>query len=261
MADEVKTNTQETKVPVTEPAPIVDPNKDQLIAGKFKTQEDLVKAYKELESKLGSKGKEQTPAATEQTKTVEPAKATEQPKDPEAVVETAKQVVEGAGLDFDALAQEYYDNGDLTEDSYKTLESKGIPKAVVETYMNGLKALAKETEQQMYANVGGKENYVNVILPWAKTTLSKEEATKFDKMLTSGDMDKIEAAMYMLNERFVKANGSPPKQLVSGSVTTVGDVFATRAEHLQAVRDPRYRTDPVYREQVIKKAERSNYEQ
>ena len=98
------------------------------ILGKFETQSDLEKAYKELESKVGQ--------------------AKEDPKQDQGleIQETAEKAVEAAGLDMSQLEQEFADNGELSEKSYEQLESQGISKDIVNNYIEGQQARAVQIE-------------------------------------------------------------------------------------------------------------------
>ena len=103
-----------------------------LIDGKFKSQEDLLKAYKELEKKLHSPNQEETEVVPQATTEAE-----------------AKEVVEAAGLDFSNLYTEFQTNGALSEASYKALAEKGIPEDVVNAYIEGQAAKRSLVEMQI----------------------------------------------------------------------------------------------------------------
>jgi hypothetical protein len=84
---------------------------------KFKSPEDLAKAYSELEKRQG-----QQPQQAQQSTVAD---------------ESARQAVEQAGVDFDALSDEWANNGELAPDSYDKLEKSGIPRALVDSYIEG----------------------------------------------------------------------------------------------------------------------------
>ena len=98
-------------------------SKPEGLPEKFNSVEDLAKSYSELEKKLG----EQSPKVEE----VDPVNKTtlkeEAPKQ-ENSLEIAENAVENAGLDFNTLADEYAKNGQLGDESYKSLEESGIQK-------------------------------------------------------------------------------------------------------------------------------------
>src|SRR5437868_7134065 len=95
----------------------------KLLAGKYKTVEELEKGYAELMKLHGGK-----PQAQEQTQQQPQQVQQQQTQD----VQTAQQAVQQAGLDFGALSAEWAEHGDLTPESYKALQEKsGIPPEIV----------------------------------------------------------------------------------------------------------------------------------
>ena len=101
----------------------------ELIGGKFESNEELLKAYQELEKKLGS-GEE---TATPPDEGNEPPKEIETPPKEEAPTEPT-------GLA--KFNQEYAENGELSQDSYDELGKLGFSKTDVDNYIAGQQALA-----------------------------------------------------------------------------------------------------------------------
>lgn len=214
-----------------------DDNSEQLLAGKYKTPEDLEKAYKELEAKLGNQNKEE--------KQVEAPTPTSE--------EAEKQVTE-AGLDFSALNQEYADNGELSADTYKSLESKGIDKATVDAYIAGQEALAQQNVARLQASIGGEAEF-NSMVEWAADNLSEAEKATFNKAVSSEDM--AEFAIKGLYARY-RAEAAP--RLLDGSpngATTTG--YQSYKEMTRDMANPLYKTDAAYRKSVEQKIARSKF--
>ena len=153
MVDSVEIKTEET----TSEKPVEEKQSTQSVQGlpeKFKSVEDLAKSYSELEKKLG----EQTP----KEETVDPvnkAKLKEEAPKQENSLEIAEDAVENAGLDFDTLAQEYAEKGQLGDESYKALEQSGIPKAYVDQFIAGQKAIGEQQTNNVKTMVGGEDAY------------------------------------------------------------------------------------------------------
>ena len=74
-------------------------------------------------------------SAAEQTKSIE-AEVAEQQK----AEEDLKNDLKSKGVDFNSLAEEYNNSGELSEESLKALEKAGYPKTVVDVYLKGLQA-------------------------------------------------------------------------------------------------------------------------
>lgn len=214
---------------------------------KFKTPEDLARAYDELQRKLG-----QQPPKTEAT--------TEAPKTedaPQATQESAKDALAASGLDYDAFSREFAEAGTLSDDSYERLNKAGIPRDVVDAYIEGQRAVAAGVRNEVLATVGGEQTYTDMV-QWAAANMSKAEIDAFNSVVDGRDKGQVMLAVQGLKARYEAANGSNPK-LINGSTTgNSGAVFRSTAELTAAMRDPRYRTDSAYRADVEQRLSRSN---
>lgn len=195
---------------------------------KFKSAEDLAKAYGDLEKKLGAPA----PAA--------PAAA---------APAVAKEEVVKAGLDWDALNTEFAEKGALSAETYAKLAEKGFAKDRVDTYVAGQKALAEKYDATAFATAGGQEQY-SAMVQWAVQGLSPAEQKVFNEAVVSGDEGRMAFAVKGLRASYEAANGTAPK-LVQGTVTVpAAQGYNSLKEQSVAQRDPRYKTDPGYRKQV-----------
>ena len=246
MVDSVEIKTEET----TSEKPVEEKQSTQSVQGlpeKFKSVEDLAKSYSELEKKLG----EQTP----KEETVDPVSATklkeEAPKQ-ENSLEIAEDAVENAGLNFDTLAQEYAEKGQLGDESYKALEQSGIPKAYVDQCIAGQKAIGEQQTNNVKTMVGGEDAY-NEMASWASKNMSEGEKKAYNAAVNSADMDTVKLAVDGLRAKYQAANGTEPS-LMQGKATPVAEQgFESWAEVTAAMADPRYSKDPAYQEAVKQK--------
>tara|TARA_R100000005_G_scaffold17209_1_gene7140 strand:+ start:209 stop:967 length:759 start_codon:yes stop_codon:yes gene_type:complete len=246
MVDSVEIKTEET----TSEKPVEEKQSTQSVQGlpeKFKSVEDLAKSYSELEKKLG----EQTP----KEETVDPVSATklkeEAPKQ-ENSLEIAEDAVENAGLNFDTLAQEYAEKGQLGDESYKALEQSGIPRAYVDQFIAGQKAIGEQQTTNVKSMVGGEQAY-NEMASWASKNMSDGEKKAYNAAVNSADMDTVKLAVDGLRAKYQAANGTEPS-LMQGKATPVAEQgFESWAEVTAAMADPRYSKDPAYQEAVKQK--------
>ena len=251
MVDSVEIKKEET----TSEKPVEEKQSTQSVQGlpeKFKSVEDLAKSYSELEKKLG----EQTP----KEETVDPVSATklkeEAPKQ-ENSLEIAEDAVENAGLNFDTLAQEYAEKGQLGDESYKALEQSGIPKAYVDQFIAGQKAIGEQQTNNVKTMVGGEDAY-NEMASWASKNMSEGEKKAYNAAVNSADMDTVKLAVDGLRAKYQAANGTEPN-LVQGKATPVAEQgYSSWAEVTEAMADPRYAKDPAY--QAAVKAKLANSE-
>src|SRR5690606_9158202 len=100
-------------------------------------------------------------------------------------VEEAKESLQTLNLDFDEFSKELSETGELSEASYERLEKAGIPREVVDTYLDGLRALAQQQFQEIYNIVGGEENY-RAMIEWASENLTDDEREAFNATINSG---------------------------------------------------------------------------
>ena len=105
---------------------------EKLIAGKFKTQEDLLNAYKELEKKLGN------------NKPNEEVKPNEEKKEE---IKKEEEVIKDE--DFNKYFKEFQEKQSLSEDTYKELlEKHKLPKDIVDAYIKGQELIINEENRK-----------------------------------------------------------------------------------------------------------------
>jgi hypothetical protein len=215
------------------PTPASAKSEGELLAGKYKTTEELVKGYKELEARLGQPKADPPPASG----TV-------------PSVEQATKIVQDAGLDMAKLGEEYSTKGGLTPETYKALESKGIPKATVDAYIDGQRARGEAYNNKVLESVGGKESF-EAISKWAAANLSPAEVAEANAALSSMNEARAGLALAGIKARYVAANGSEP-DFVSGEGARVAGIqpFESSEQLVEVMRDPRYKADPAFRAKV-----------
>ena len=213
---------------------------------KFKSAEQMAEAYASLESKLGSN--EQTQETTEET-TPEVTR--------EAEASEVKEVLDKAGVDFNALQSEYNEQGEVSADSYAKLEEAGFSKDLVDSYIKGQESLNANYEKAVYETAGGQDAYGELIR-WAGDNLQQGEIAAFDKAVSSGDVDMVKMAVSGLQTKYQAAEGTDPTLLSEGqSSNSTGGVFNSWAEVTAAMNDTRYESDVAYRQKISAKLGRS----
>ncbi|WP_163832021.1 capsid assembly protein [Spartinivicinus ruber] len=171
--------------------------------------------------------------------------------------EQVKSLIEQAGLDFDTFQGEYETDGSLSDESYQKLEAAGFPRSIVDAHIDGLRATEELQMQTLYNTVGGEEN-LNQLLSWAGQHLQEEEINSFNDIAANGDMSQIKLALNGLKAQYESQNGSMQVTSYSGTQPqTATDVFTSMDELVEAMSDPRYQDNPVYRNEVSRKLERS----
>ena len=204
---------------------------EQRLAGKYKTTEELESAYIELQKKLGEKEDVQAePEETTEGSWLDEAyrSINESGKLSE---ELSKQISDMNGMDvFNAMQQ-----------SEPPVQGRDITQAEIDS---------------VYKSVGGEEQYGNMI-NWAQENLSESEVAAFDQVIESGNMAQINLIIKGLNAQYTDAVGQEGN-LLQGKPAAAQSTYRSQQELIQAMNDPRYDSDPAYRQDVLDKLDRSN---
>ena len=242
---QVEGNVTGSEAPVEQ----VEESRPEWLPEKFKTPEDLSKAYGELEKQF-------TQSRQEASKDEETADSNEVSSNETEAVTEARDAVENAGLDFDAMQQEFADNGELSEKTYKDLEAKGIPKEMVDAYVEGQEAKAEAYSQEIYGFAGGEEAYQEMS-QWASENLSDSEIDAFNGAITSGNSSQARLAIDGLVSRY-RDNGGAEPTLVGGKASASVDTYSSWAQVTKDMGTPEYKKDPAFRDAVQQKSSRSS---
>ena len=214
----------------------MEQQQEQRLAGKYKNAEELEAAYLELQKKLGEQPEQQTEEEPEEDSSTESLldQLWEQSQTEEYNDETLQQI---AKADPNELAQMYLE--------YRNKAESNNQPQMTEEYAYGLKNA-----------VGGEKQY-NEMLGWAGQNLTSDEIEAYDSIMEKGDPAAAYWAVQALSYRYRDANGVEG-DLVQGKSPGAGGTFRRQAEGVQAMSDPRYDSDPAYRQDVMRKLERSN---
>ena len=207
------------------------------ILGKFKSQEDLVKAYQELEKKLGG-SKEPIPS---ETKPIEQA------------VEASKEEVV-SGINVTKYNEEFHTNGNLSESSYKELEAKGFSKDDVNRYMEGQKALVAQFTNTVYDTVGGQERYTQ-LTAWAAENLPQDIINEYNQELAKGNTTKVTQLLEYMSFKAGNSATQQPRRLEGQSTGDVGGIkpFGDKNEWQKATGNRLYGKDAKYTNMIDKR--------
>jgi hypothetical protein len=208
-------------------------DKPSWLPEKFNSAEELAKAYGELEKAYSSK----------------------QPTE-EAQPVTQQEAEQATGLSLDSYYNEFAENGKLSDDSYKKLEASGLPKDLVDSYIEGQTAISDNHVRQIQSVAGGDGEYEK-ITTWASENLPEAEVNTFNKVVEKGTVEEAMMAVSGLKARYDNTVGVTPT-LIQGQAAAPQSAFQSTAEIVSAINDPRYKEDSAYRSNVEAKIKRSN---
>lgn len=214
----------------------------QLLAGKYKSAEELERGYLELQKRLSGKEEPEVEAQEE---------APQEEEQPE----------ENDEVDLYDTIMESYRTGEWDPELVSKVEGMN-PVDVANMFLE--KGGATQTPQatsddivQIQESVGGDTEYQNMI-QWASQNLSEQEVAMYDAVMDRGDPLAMFFAAQALNARYQDAVGYDGELLAGTAPKNTADVFRSQAELVAAMSDPRYDKDPAYRADVADKLERSN---
>ena len=217
-------------------------DEDRMLAGKYKSVEDLEKAYEHLQSKLGQTDEENIEVADDTEE------ATETPR------EEAQEIASEAGIDYSAMETEYQENGGLSQETYEALAEAGIPETMVDAYIAGQEALTQSTINNMYDLAGGEQGY-NDMIGWAQDNLSESEISAFNDSLINEN-----TSQFAINGLYARYSAEKGPNLVKGNTTnTPSGGFASMQEMMVEMAKPQYKKDPAFRAEVQRRVAISNF--
>tara|TARA_B110000046_G_scaffold159286_1_gene171727 strand:+ start:1184 stop:2011 length:828 start_codon:yes stop_codon:yes gene_type:complete len=199
---------------------------------KFDNPEDMAKAYKELQKKM-SEPKADKKAAK---------KGVEEP--------AGAEVTTGA---IESARNEFSESGELSDSTFDALEAAGLPRAFVEQYINGQEAMSIQQASSIQESIGGAGNY-EAMAEWASENMADGDLDAFNAIVEGPSVEQARITVKGMYAQFQAAGGKGPA-LVQGSTSGDSGVkpFGSTAQVTEAMRDPRYASDPAYRENVEKR--------
>jgi hypothetical protein len=230
------------------------------LAGKFNSTEDLLKAYQELERKLGAGETEETPAAEElpvEGEEETPAEEEELPEDQEVTEDDVEELSATEVVEYltDRFAEQ---EGQLSDEDYSMAEEMGYDRDMVDAYIRGQQAQSELATLKLHDAAGGEDN-LNAMLVWASTGLDAKSIDEYNAALADNDVTKATAGVSKLRAQYEAANGVEPKLLGGKPARVSNDVFTSWAEVTAAMSDKRYGTkDAKYTAEVAAKLSRSS---
>jgi hypothetical protein len=258
---------EEEQAQLNTPAPAAE---ESLLAGKFKSTEELERAYLEAQKLISSRGQQPPEPAAD-----EPAFTPDQ-YTPELgkqlYGDTVATAIEAAQINPLEMAEKVYAGQDVSSYVDALVNQGGLPREVVETYLQGVKPAAAPAQQpssgltdadvaELKGLVGGDEQFQQ-LSQWAMSNLEPQELADYNAAIDSGNKAAARFALKQLQVRASSGGGEP--KLISGGGAVKTDVFESdqQAVDARSKRDANgrflYETDPKYRQWYDKTLSRSN---
>ena len=229
---------------------------EQLLAGKYKSAEELENAYLSLQKKLGQ---------TEEEEEVDYESSDEGYAEEEETDEEVSEYAPAVNLITEASEEYYANDGQLSEDTidaFSSMSSQDLVNAYLEIQANNPQAsqgveLSEAQVNQVQNAAGGEANY-NQVINWAAENLNDAAIDAFDSVVDSGNTMAIQIAFQGLQAEYNDANGYEGRMLQGKAASSAGETFRSQAELVSAMADPRYDTDEAYRDDILRKLDNSD---
>ena len=246
-------NEPEEGVPAVQP----DPGEEsELIGGKFRSQDDLLRAYQELERKQSqASGPDSEGLAQPQRYTAEQVV--------EYWGEDVVNAVGEAGLDMADLMWQADNGGDISEHYDALAQAVGVPRQVVENYVakaqieaDGAVELSDAEQTAIVNEIGGREAF-DSLAKWARDGggMTEAELDDYNAIEQSGNVAAIRWALKAMQAKRAQSQPSEPKLIRGQAPAETKRAFKSNAEVLEAMnkRDSRgrrlYEVDTEYQRQ------------
>lgn len=164
---------------------------------------------------------------------------------------------------IERIQQEYETEDGISAKSYAELAEIGYTKAFVDSYIRGQEALVEQYVASVMEYAGGRDKFE--ALYTHLETHNAEAAQTLETALENRDLATVKAIINLAGESRAKAFGRKPARSVASKAVPSKpqapkrEGFASRAEMIKAMSDPRYRHDSAYRRSVEQKVIDSNF--
>jgi hypothetical protein len=239
---------------------------EDAILGKFKSPQELAKAYAELQRKMGQQSGDK-PQEAEQA---EPESAPEQ-----AGAYTAEQAAEAYGKEaVESLAEKGValgevmakaDRGEDISEHFQTLaETFRVPQSVVEQFVSKAQAapssggdgLSDADSTAILQELGGEKAF-NELQAWGRENMSEQERASYNAAVDSGNAEAVRWALAALQARQGLVQQDIEPQLYGGGTPAADrQVFQSQQQVLDAMNKRNdqgqrlYDVDEAYRNKV-----------
>ena len=242
---------------------------EKMLAGKYKSAEELESAYLELQKKLGE-------SPTEEAEPESESEYELYTDDGNVNYETANELYgdqlgnlfKNNNIDPFAMSKHFEENGGtLNDEMYGQLEKAGLSKSVVDNYLDGVRnevgynpdpaepVLSEADVNELKGLAGGEEGYKN-LMEWAGKNLGQDAAEDYDAVLATGNKSAVKFAITALLGKYEDSMGRDSK-IVTGKESSTEN-YRSMAEVFRDMNKPEYQTDEAFRDDVIRKLSASN---
>ena len=164
------------------------------------------------------------------------------------------------GYDIKRAIREYEETGDISTRTLADLAAAGYPKELVESILSSQRALEERFVNAVYDRAGGKEEFERTV-QWAAANLPQGTVDAFNEAIDGNNLEVISLMLEGIKSRMVSARGTANPTIMGGAGGSSGATkgFASKADMIKAMSDPRYGRDSTYTRSVEQKMLYTNF--
>jgi len=240
---------------------------EKMLAGKYKSAEELESAYLELQKKLGDAPTEKAEPEPEYELYTDEGKPNYDTAN-ELYGNQLGELFKNNNIDPFAMSKHFEENnGTLDDAMYEQLSKAGLSKSVVDSYLDGVRnevgfntdtpePVLSQPEVDEIKNIAGGEEGYNNLMEWASQNLTKDDAKNYDDVLATANKSAIKFAVKALMGQYEDSQGRD-STIVTGKQSST-ETYRSMAEVVRDMNKPEYTTDEAFRDDVIRKLSASN---
>jgi hypothetical protein len=159
-------------------------------------------------------------------------------------------IYEKTGLNPQELEQQIVQNGTLDAEAKEALTKAGVPETLIDMFVSSYTKGLEAERQAIIQEAGGQESW-NQISAFVETLPEAEQNAFYDSL---GSQYR-KYALADIQERMKQAGPlGREKPMINGDAPASGVAgYRSKSEMKKDMADPRYQTDPAFRQQVMNK--------
>ena len=241
---------------------------EKMLAGKYKSAEELESAYLELQKKLGDSPTQETTETEPEYELYSDDGSVNYDTANELYGNQLGELFKSNNIDPFAMSKYFEENNGTLDDSmYEQLSKAGLSKTVVDNYLDGVRnevgfnadtpepVLSQPEVDEIKGLAGGDKGY-DALMEWAGENLTKEDAKNYDDVLATANKAAIKFAVKALMGQYEDSQGRD-STIVTGKQSST-ETYRSMAEVVRDMNKPEYTTDEAFRDDVIRKLAQSN---
>lgn len=182
----------------------------------------------------------------------------EQTDDEKAAAKAAADAAAANPKVVEDASAEYAEKGELSDETFASLDKAGISKEMVNAYIAGQTAIVSSLQEAAYGPFEGAEGY-DAAANWAAEKFTDDEVKALDVQLLSNNPAIVAQGAKALAARYAaEADVEPNTIRGDGNTNAAGGKYLSSREMMKDMNSAKYRTSEAFRNEVAQKLARSS---